>query len=334
MVFNKLIEFLSPRIAAPTTPRGMCAHRRHPVFALQVMGSRLPALTGLRAFEASARLGSHRKAGVELHLDHTVVGKHVRKLESELGVQLLEKTPTGTRPTPEGEIYLRDIAHALQIIGAATEKLRAPDTQPTLHIACSPGIGMRWLAPRISTFLEANPGLEITLRPTSRAPDLPGGEADVDIRSANAGTSLITKHLELSRPRMYPVASPAFLASHPPIKNLEDLLTLPLCHEETHEYWRLWLKAAGLELEQTPTGPRYWSAALAVEAARLGHGIAIANDFIAADEVASGRLVEVLTSAVTVFPYLFTALRARWNDPVVARFRNWLVGQMVPQAAQ
>jgi LysR family glycine cleavage system transcriptional activator len=298
------------------------------------MSNRLPALTGLRAFEASARLGSHRKAAAELHLDHTVVSKHVRKLETELGVQLLETTPSGTRPTAEGEIYLRDIARALQIIGAATEKLRAPAAHPTLHVACSPGIGMRWLAPRIATFLEANPGLEITLRPTNRAPDLLGGEADVDIRYTDAGESSATKELALCCPRMYPVASPDFLARHAPITQLEDLLSLPLCHEETHEYWRLWLSAAGLRLKLAPAGPRYWSAALAVDAARHGHGVAIANDYIAADEVASGRLVEVLRTSVMVYPYVLTALRERWDDPVVARFRDWVVVQMMPQSAQ
>jgi len=298
------------------------------------MSTRLPALTALRAFEASARLGSHRKAAAELHLDHTVVSKHVRKLETELGVKLLETTPSGTRPTAEGEIYLRDIARALHIIGAATEKLRAPAAHPTLHIACSPGLGMRWLAPRIATFLEASPGLEITLRPTNRAPDLLGGEADVDIRYTDAGESSATQQLALCCPRMYPVVSPDFLAHHSPVAELEDLLSLPLCHEETHEYWRLWLQAAGLELERAPAGPRYWSAALAVDAARHGHGVAIANDYIAADEVASGHLVEVLKTSVTVYPYVFVALRERWEDPIIARFRDWVVVQMMPRSAQ
>jgi DNA-binding transcriptional LysR family regulator len=298
------------------------------------MSNRLPALTALRAFEASARLGSHRKAAGELHLDHTVVSKHVRKLEAELGVRLLETTPAGTRPTAAGEDYRGEIAQALDTITRATERLRAPNRHPTLHIACSPGIGMRWLAPRIGAFLESNPGLEITLRPTSRAPDLLGGEADVDIRSTDAKETPGTTHLELCRPRMYPVASPDFLAERPVITGLNDLLTLPLCHEETHHYWRLWLHAAGLELDQPPAGPRYWSAALALDAARLGHGVAIANDYIAADDLANGKLVEVLPTSVHVYPYVFVARRQRWHEPVVARFRDWLVGQMMHRATQ
>ena len=297
------------------------------------MTNRLPALIALRAFEASARLGSHRKAAAELHLDHTVVSKHVRNLEAELGVRLLAATPTGTRLTAVGEEYYREIALALDTIAVATEKLRSPGPHPTLHIACSPGLGMRWLAPRLGRFLEACQGLEVTLRPTSRAPNLLDGEADVDIRSTDAREVPGTKQLELCRPRMYPVASPQFLALQPPVRQPADLLALPLCHEETHQYWRLWLRAAGVTLAKAPTGPRYWSAALAIDAAKLGQGVAIANDFIAAEELASGSLVEVLSTDIHVYPYVLRTRQAAWNDPIVTRFREWLVGQLLPQPA-
>ncbi len=298
------------------------------------MSSRWPGLTALRAFEASARLGSYRKAAVELHLDHTVVGKHVRKLEAELNVRLLETTPSGTALTAAGKDYYREIADALDTIGTATERLLEPNLPTTLHIACSPGIGMCWLAPRIGGFLESSPDVEITLRPTSRAPNLVGGEADVDIRSTEASATPGTTQLELCRPRMYPVASPDFLAARPAVKQIEQLPELPLCHEETHQYWLLWLRAAGLEIDQAPGGPRYWSAALALDAARFGHGVAIANDYIAAEDLEAGRLVEVLPTSVYVYPYVFTARRQRWREPVVARFRQWLAGQMVPGDGQ
>lgn len=298
------------------------------------MRNRFPALTALRAFEAAARLGSQRRAAEELCVDHTVVGKHIRKLEDDLGVRLLENTPAGARLTVAGSEYYLEVAQALDAIAAATERLRARRRHPTLHIACSPGLGARWLAPRIGGFLDQSPGLEITLHPTDRMPNLLAGEADVDVRSTDAPEAPGTRQLVLCRPRMYPVASPGFLARQRPVERVEDLLELPLCHEETHEYWRIWLRAAGIELSQAPAGPRYWSAALALDAARLGHGVAIANDFIVADDLAAGRLVEVLPTSVHVYPYVLAAPRARWDDPMIALFRDWLVGQMVPRVAQ
>lgn len=46
---------------------------------------RRPTLSALRAFEATAHLGSMRKAALELQIDHAVVSRHVKDVESEIG---------------------------------------------------------------------------------------------------------------------------------------------------------------------------------------------------------------------------------------------------------
>lgn len=285
--------------------------------------NKFPAFVALRAFEAAARLGSQRKAAQELCVDHTVISRHIRALEANLGVTLMTATPAGTVLTPLGQAYYQRVAQALEIIAAATARVREQGSYPTLHVACSPGFAVRWLTPRVSHFLETHPGLEIALRPTNRPPGMASGEADVDIR--------FTEQCEpgsrcevLGRPRVFPVVSPQWLLRHPPITRVEDLLTATLVHEETHRHWRLWLTCAGLTIAESPHGPRYWSAALAIDAARMGQGIALANEFIVADELASGQLVEVLNTEVVIHPYLFMAREERWDEPIIADFRLWL----------
>ena len=240
------------------------------------MARTLPPLVALRAFEASARLGSHRRAAEELCVDHTVVSKHIRKLEQDLGTQLMTAGPAGTQLTAAGAEYYRHISEALGAIATATARLRERSACPTLHVACSPGFAVRWLVPRISHFLEASPGLEIAVRPTNRPPNLRAGEADVDLRytpDCAAGH----RQLSLGKPRVFPVASPDWLARHPPIERPADLLQATLVHEETHAHWQLWLREVGVEVADVPHGPRYWNAALALDAARMGHGIALAT---------------------------------------------------------
>jgi len=293
----------------------------------------LPPLVALRAFEASARLGSHRRAAEELCVDHTVVSKHIRKLEQDLGTQLMTTSPAGTQLTAAGAEYFRQISEALGAIAVATERLRERSACPTLHVACSPGFAVRWLVPRISHFLEANPGLEIALRPTNRPPNLRAGEADVDLRytpDCAAGQ----RQLSLGMPRVFPVASPEWLARHPPIEDTSHLLQATLVHEETHAHWQLWLRQVGVDVADEPHGPRYWNAALALDAARMGHGIALANDYIVQDELHAGQLVEVLQTEVVLYPYLFMASAERWNEPVIAAFRDWLVEHLMPHGRQ
>ena len=129
---------------------------------------KLPNFLALRAFEAAARLGSFRKAADELHVSHTVISRHVRGLESSTGVELILATPRGVTPTQQGADYAAKIATALHAIAQATSDLIEPNKYPTLHVSCSTGFAVRWLAPRISDFMQENPGIEITIRPTDR----------------------------------------------------------------------------------------------------------------------------------------------------------------------
>ncbi len=295
------------------------------------MGTRFPTFVALRAFEAAARLGSQRKAAQELHVDHTVVSKHIRALEAGLGVALLTATVGGTVLTPLGREYYQRIAHALEIIGAATARIREQGAYPTLHVACSPGFAVRWLTPRVSHFLELHPGLDIAIRPTTRAQGLGSGEADVDIRyTAHIEPGIRT--CELGWPRVFPVANPHWLARYGPIEQVDQLLAVPLVHEETHEHWRLWLTRAGVAVNEPPHGPRYWNAALAIDAARMGQGVALANRFIVADELKAGQLVELLATDVVIHPYMFMVREERWDEPVIAGFREWLTTKIAAAA--
>jgi DNA-binding transcriptional LysR family regulator len=68
-----------------------------------------------------------------------------------------------------------------------------------------------------------------------------------------------------------------------------------------------------------------WHAPLAIEAALRGQGVALANDFIVGDELATGELVEVIRSNVKLEPYSFVTRSDRWGQPDIARFRSWLL---------
>jgi DNA-binding transcriptional LysR family regulator len=71
-------------------------------------------------------------------------------------------------------------------------------------------------------------------------------------------------------------------------------------------------------------GQRLWHAHLAIEAARLGQGVALANDVLVEDDLRSGALVEVIPSAVYMETYQLVALKERWDDPAIAALRDWL----------
>lgn len=128
----------------------------------------------------------------------------------------------------------------------------------------------------------------------------------------------------LVRPRVFPVASPAYLARYPAITSLEDLSQIALIHEESTMQWTRWFELAGLDDLPPLRGQRLWHAHLAIEAARLGQGVALANDVLVEEDLRSGALVEVITSSVYMETYQLVALKERWDDPAIVALRNWL----------
>jgi LysR family transcriptional regulator, glycine cleavage system transcriptional activator len=285
--------------------------------------SRLPSLIALRAFEAVGRTGSVRAAGDELAVSHTVVSRHLQNLQSSLGVVLVRGEGRGVMLTEAGVAFHGQISQAFDIIARATTSVRRA-TRPALNIWCIPGIANRRLLSRLPE-LTGPRNWEVNLQPTLSHPDLARAEADAEIVYADLVDSRgALKSEVLVRPRVFPVASPAYLARYPAITSLAELATIALIHEESTEQWERWFGLAGITDLPALRGQRLWHAHLAIEAARLGQGVALANDVLVEGDLRSGALVEVIPSSVYMETYQLVALKERWDDPAIAALRDWL----------
>lgn len=300
------------------------------------MSRRLPPLVALRAFEAVARLGGTRRAGDDLNVSHTVISRHLRNLEDWAGVRLIERAGRGIALTAEGQRYFEAISRGFDVIAQATEELSPRASAGEMRIFCVPGLAVRWLTRRLSDLEAALPGVDIVLQPTDRSPDFAKGEADAEI-GFNLKAQKGTTTAELLSPRFFPVASPTFVARRGPFTRPADIATAPLIHEESREQWRHWLGLAGLEAVPPLHGPRLWHADAAVEAALQGQGIALANVLLVGDDLAAGRLVEVLETDIRLGTYALRAPNAQWGDRNTRRLRDWLLaglGEMPDRGAR
>jgi LysR family transcriptional regulator, glycine cleavage system transcriptional activator len=103
------------------------------------MSYRLPPLNGLRAFEASARHLSFKRAADELCVTPGAVSQQVKSLEASLGVQLFRRFQRGLLLTAEGENYLPSISKAFHAISDATDGI-APAKGRELRVGVSPAL--------------------------------------------------------------------------------------------------------------------------------------------------------------------------------------------------
>jgi len=213
-----------------------------------------------------------------------------------------------------------------------------------LRIWCMPGFALGWLTARLPQFQALVPQVELVLRPHDTSPDFTRYEAEVDLHYF-AGLDPVqlpghceARRIEIARPDVFPVASPQLARSLRPIARIEDLLDAPLLHEESAAHWRSWFSACGIACPESLPGPRLWQAHLAIEAARHGQGVALANPFLLGDDLATGRLVPVLDKhlggRIPLGVYAFTARADRWHSPTVAQLRRWLLVEIATTLEQ
>jgi LysR family transcriptional regulator, glycine cleavage system transcriptional activator len=294
----------------------------------------LPPFASLRAFEAVGRLAGIRRAASALGLDHAVVSRHVRTLEEWAGTPLVLRQNGATVLTCEGARYYTRIAAALAEISDAGVELISSSQLKRLSIFCVPGFAFEWLTSRLKSFHRANPGWELDVHPTDRPPDFSRHEADVDIRYVASSECLASpsvrdgvRQFEIARPPVCAVASPDCAAELPLVREPADLVHAPLLHEESQEQWQAWFSLHGVQAPSKLPGPRLWHAHMAIEAARRGQGVALANHLLLGTDLVSGRLVELpmcCPRRVTLGAYVFSARADRWQSPPVTRFRYWL----------
>ena len=284
---------------------------------------RLPPLVTLRAFSAVARKGSVRAAAAELSIDHSVISRHVAALQRHLGIRLVNATSHGMELTEAGRRYGEALAAAFDSMEAATGALTGGRPAPGMTIWCVPGLALHWLAPRLGAFHRLHPGIEVALRSTEEQPDWGRGTVD-GLISYDPVHHRLCRSITLIRPRVFPVASPAWIARHPSLCDPAGLLRAALIHEDSAEQWQTWFATLGIAPTKPLDGLRLWHSHLALEAARHGQGVALANTVLVRDDLASGRLREVGQSEVFLGAYEFMARRDRWNDAPLRQFRLWL----------
>ncbi len=144
-------------------------------------------LRRLEYFAAVARHGSFTRAADQLWITQSALSQQVRRLEAELGVELLRRTPRGAELTPAGE----DLLPRAEAILAEVERARAEldrhvgVTRGRVRVAAttmdSPG-----LPAALAAFHRRHPGLQIALRhaPAAEIAALvASGAADVGVAS-------------------------------------------------------------------------------------------------------------------------------------------------------
>ena len=285
----------------------------------------LPPLNALRAFEAAARHLSFTRAAGELRVTHGAVSRAVSGLEAWLGCPLFKRFNRRIELTDEGSRYLGDVAAALDRIAAASDRAKGTGTRRVLRVNSIATFTIRWLIPRLSSFPQRHPTIEVRRTTSSEPPQHVGSAADLVIRGGPDTIMGFDCGLFLGEARS-PVLAPA-LRARLALDRPADLARHTLLHTDSlPELWHDWLRLAGvgdLVPAQELTLEHFY---LTIQAALDGLGVAMGPAALVADEIEAGRLVAPFPGlSLPARGYCWYLPSDKASDPAALAFRDWLI---------
>lgn len=304
------------------------------------MYNRLPPLGALRAFEAAARHLSFRRAADELNVTPAAISHQVKALEDYLGIKLFRRLVRGLELTATAEACTAKLRDGFDALATAVELMRTHQTSGVLEIGIAPSLAVKWLAPRIHSFVAAHSDIDVRIAASAGMIDgrrdaiaqRVGNDKDepyIEVRFG-AGNHPGFRVDRLFSVSVMPMCSPRLLEGEHALQRPEQLRHHTLLHHDTDRSdggasWKSWLKAAGVDGVDVSRGPHFNHAVLALDAAIDGAGVVLSYPVLAAADIAAKRLVTPFALRLPIVPaYHLVCAEAISDHPRVAAFRNWL----------
>ncbi|MFW5926468.1 MAG: LysR family transcriptional regulator [Wenzhouxiangella sp.] len=252
----------------------------------------------MRTFCAVAESGSFSAAARRLQVTRSAVSKSIQKLEDTLQARLFHRTTRRISLTEAGEVYLQHARLALHAVDAAADAVASLTREPQGRIrATAPmSFGLTRLSDIIGDFLQQYPGLSIELCLDDGLIDLVGGGFDIAVRIGNLPDSGMVARRIGEMPAVL-VASPDYVAERGRPATPDELpahdCLLYAFRPGSHE----WQFTRDGRAQSVRVSARYEvNSSIALRKAVLaGNGISRIPEYLVADDIETGRLVQLLS---------------------------------------
>ncbi|GAB4370015.1 MAG: LysR family transcriptional regulator [Kiloniellaceae bacterium] len=292
-------------------------------------------IDAMRVFARVAETRSFRQAAADLGLPRSTVTEAVKRLEARLGVRLLDRTTRVVLPTLDGEAFYRRCLAIVAAVEDAETAFRGGRPEGRLHVNMHGIVASLLILPRLCEFLARYPGIDFMLSDGDRLVDLLREGVDCVIRSGQpADSDLIARRL--GQFEEITCAAPAYLDRHGTPLSVDDLAgddfgghrMIGFFSTATQGLLPLEFVVEGRLVERRlPTSLTVTGGATLVQAGRLGFGLFQAPRYHMQEDLAAGRLVEVLphcppspTPVFALYP------RDRQLSPRLRVWLDWLAG--------
>lgn len=188
----------------------------------------MPITKQLSLFLDVVQQGSFAKAATLRDIDSSTLSKQIKKLESTLGVQLLNRSTRSFSLTPAGEEILQQTHIHLNSLKQIKNIANSYHSEPkgVLRISSAIFFGQQYLQPVISRFMKRYPEVKITLYLDDKKTDIITDHFDLAFRIGKlADSNLIAQ--KIAKTNFALVASESFVKQYGHPLTPEQLISLP-----------------------------------------------------------------------------------------------------------
>jgi len=169
----------------------------------------------IQALIAVADTGSVQKAAVQLNQTTSAISRKITKLEASLEVQLLKRHRSGTVLTEVGQRYYYECKQAFALFKKAEQLAQESVEHPKgkLRVVSNYYYAENWLIPKMASFLERYPEIELHLDIQEIQPNFEKTKMDILFGVHTIGSDdLVRKRIDHTRRVL--CASPSYFKRH------------------------------------------------------------------------------------------------------------------------
>ena len=270
-----------------------------------------------------------------LGLSPSAVSKLITRLETRLGVRLMQRTTRALHLTQEGEVFYAAAKRIVGEIEALENQIVGESGTPSgvLRVTTSLAFATHQLAPVLSEFLARYPLVQFELLPTDRVIDVVDEGIDVALRIGRlADTSFMAR--KIGEDKRLICAAPSYLARHGTPQRPEDLARHNCIVSRDNAYLNRWsFKVDDRTVEIDVRGRVAVSEGEAqMQLALQGVGIVRLTRLTLARAIREGTLVPLLSdfSAEEAVAIHAVYPHRRHLAPKVPAFVNFLIEKFTP----
>jgi DNA-binding transcriptional LysR family regulator len=255
-------------------------------------------LKRLAYFTAVVETGSFTAAAERLGITKAVVSQQVARLEADFSTSLLARSTRKVVPTDAGRVFYQRCALILKEAADAFDELSQSAQAPsgTLRLTAPLDYGIAAIVPAITAFCRRYPQCKVDASLSDQSLDLMDGQVELAIRVGWL-TELHLQARQIGSFRQLLVASPIWAQQLASVQAPQQLATLPFVANTALRDPLHWSFSRSALERQNVSMPSVLSlnATMAVrEAVRHGAGLSVLPDYTVAEDLQSGRLVQVL----------------------------------------